>query len=305
MAGLESDFERAMAWINTSGWAGALLLLVVFVLFGLLLSSVLRRGVQLIIERDTDGRINRLGAGYLSRFSQVFLWVFVAMLYAHTVPELNQLATALLASVSVASVVIGLAAQSTLANLVAGLSLVLYKPFQLGDRLKIAVPGGVETGTVETVSLGYTVLQTYDNRRIVLSNSSIANATMINYTKTNPRVMAVVPFSIGYGADIDKARTIALDLATHHVDVEEIVACRVVALSASSVDFSMTAWCRDAGTAAGVKFDLLERIKKSFDHEEVEIPYAYQNVILHQTTAKSTAFVDNGPDVETEKVTEQ
>lgn len=305
MASLELDFQRAMAWINTSGWAGALILLVFFILFGLLLSSGLRRAVQLIIERDTDGRIDRLGAGYLSRFSQVFLWGFVAMLYAHTVPVLNQLATALLASVSVASVVIGLAAQSTLANLVAGLSLVLYKPFQLGDRLQIAVPGGVEKGTVETVSLGYTVLLTYDNRRIVLSNSTIANATMINYTKTSPRVMAVVPFSIGYGADIDKARTIALDLATHHVDVEAIVACRVTALSASSVDFSMTAWCRDAGTAAVVKFDLLESIKKAFDHEGVEIPYAYQNVILHQTTTKSAVSVDNGPDVETKKVTEQ
>lgn len=105
----------------------------------------------------------------------------------------------LLASVSIASVVVGLAAQSTLANRIAGLSLVLYRPFQLGDRLEVAVPAGVQTGTVEAVSLGYTVLRTFDNGRVVMSHSTIANAVMINHTRTSPRVMALVSFSIGYG----------------------------------------------------------------------------------------------------------
>lgn len=282
MVNIETFLKTSYAWINTNSFVGAFVLFIGFFLFGLLLSAVLRRGMRMLIARDTDNRIDRLGAGYLTRFSQVFLWVFVAMLYAHTVPALDKLATALLASVSIASVVIGLAAQSTLANLVAGLSLVLYKPFQLGDRLQIAVPGGVETGTVESVSLGYSVLQTYDNRRVVLSNSTIANAVMINHTKENPRVMAVVPFSIGYGANIDKARSIAVELATQHPDMQEVVACRLIALNSSSVDFSLTGWCKDAGTAVGVKYDLFEAIKKRFDKEGIEIPFAYQNVILHQ-----------------------
>lgn len=266
---------------------GALLLLVVFILFGLLLSFLLRRAVRIVIERDTDGRLDRLGAGFLTQFGQVFIWVFVTMLYAHTVPALDRLGTALLASVSIASVVFGLAAQSTLANLVAGLSLALYRPFRLGDRLQVAVPGGVETGTVETVSLGYTVLRTYDNRRIVMSNSTIANAVTINHTKTSPKVMAVIPFSIGYGSDIDAAREIAMDLARNHPKVDEVVSCPVVALNASSVDFSLMGWCADAGTAAGVKHDLFEAIKKAFDAHDIEIPYAYQNIIL--TKAEETA----------------
>lgn len=287
MIDLETELNTALTWIDAGSWTGAMILLVVFVLLGLVLSSILRRAIKILMSRDTDNRIDRMGAGYLSRFAQVFLWVFVAMLYAHTVPALDQLATALLASVSIASVVIGLAAQSTLANLVSGLSLVLYKPFQLGDRLQIAALGGVETGTVETVSLGYTVLQTYDNRRIVLSNSTIANAVMINHTTQNPRVMAVVPFSIGYDADIDQARALAMNLATQLSEVEEVVGCRVVNLGASSVDFSLTAWCKDAGTAAGIKFDLLEAIKKTFDQEGIEIPYAYQNVIVRDATHKT------------------
>lgn len=286
MTGIQTYFETVVAWLGSGGWSSALALFFLFAIVGMLSSILLRQAIKALIARDTDNRIDRMGAGYLSRFAQMFLWVFIAMLYAHTVPALDHLATALLASVSIASVVIGLAAQSTLANLVAGLSLVMYKPFHLGDRLQIATPNGVETGIVETVSLGYTVLQTYDNRRIVLSNSTIANTVMINHTLENPRVMAVVPFSIGYGADIDAARSIVLGLAEEHPEIQEVVACRVIALNASSVDFSLTGWCKDVGTAAGVKFDLFEAIKKAFDREGIEIPFAYQNVILHQPTGE-------------------
>ncbi len=205
------------------------------------MSFFLRRSVRLMIAHDKDGRLDHLGASFVSQFCQVFIWVFVTMLYAHTVPALDRLGTALLASVSIASVVFGLAAQSTLANLIAGLSLVLYKPFRLGDRLEVAVPGGVETGTVETVSLGYTVLRTYDNRRVVMSNSTIANAVMINHTRTSPHVMATVAFSIGYTADIDAARAMATELATLHPKVQKVEACPVVRLNASSVDFTLLA----------------------------------------------------------------
>ncbi|TCS54485.1 small-conductance mechanosensitive channel [Primorskyibacter sedentarius] len=292
MANIETFLKSSYAWINTNSFVGAFVLLIGFFLFGLLLSAVLRRSMRMLIARDTDKRIDRLGAGYLARFSQVFLWVFVAMLYAHTVPALDKLATALLASVSIASVVIGLAAQSTLANLVAGLSLVLYKPFQLGDRLEINVPGGVETGTVESVSLGYTVLQTFDNRRLVLSNSTVANAVMINHTKENPRILAVVPFSIGYGADIENARSIVTELAKQHPDVQEVTGCPVVALNTSSVDLWLMGWCRDAATSVGVKYDLFEIIKKRFDEEGVEIPFAYQNIVLHQPSQHTSDQMD-------------
>lgn len=278
----QSYYDRLAPLFDANRLSGALLLLLVFIAGGFILSILLRRAVRLMIAHDTDGRLDRLGAAFISQFGQVFIWVFVAMLYAHTVPALDRLGTALLASVSIASVVVGLAAQSTLANLIAGLSLVLYRPFQLGDRLEVAVPAGVETGTVEAVSLGYTVLRTFDNRRVVMSNSTIANAVMINHTRTSPRVMTVVPFSIGYDADIDEAREVALGLAQKHPDIEVVVSCPVVQLNASSVDFLLMGWCKDAPTATGAKHDLFEAIKKGFDKRGIEIPYPHQNIILKQ-----------------------
>lgn len=285
MGRLQSYYDAAAPYFDASRLSGALLLLVLFAVAGGILSSLLRRAVRLMIAHDRDGRLDRLGAAFVSQFGQVFIWVFVAMLYAHTVPALDRLGTALLASVSIASVVVGLAAQSTLANLIAGLSLVLYKPFRLGDRLEVAVPGGagVETGTVEAVSLGYTVILTFDNRRVVLSNSTIANTVMINHTKTSPRVMAVVPFSIGYDADIDAAREIVLGLAQANPDIEEVVSCPVVALNTSSVDLNLMGWCRDAATATFAKYDLFEAIKKAFDASGIEIPYPHQSIVLKRS----------------------
>jgi small-conductance mechanosensitive channel len=97
------------------------------------------------------------------------------------IPPLNRLGTALLAGVSLVSVIVGFAAQSTLGNLVAGISLVLYKPFRRGDRIQVQAPtaSGHEIGIVDDISLGYTVLRTDDQRQIIIANGTMAQQTMI------------------------------------------------------------------------------------------------------------------------------
>jgi small-conductance mechanosensitive channel len=217
---------------------------------------------------------------FIQHLATFVMWIILALLFSHVVPSLNKLTTSLLAGVSIVSVVIGFAAQSTLGNLVSGISLVIYKPFRRGDRLQLTTPTGLETGVVEDLSLGYTVLRTFDNRRIVLSNGTIANQIMINLSSVDLRVMITPTISIGYDSDIDKARAIVLELADAHADILEVVGCPVVNLGGSSVDLSLRAWCNDAATAKAVEFDLLEQVKKRFDVEGIEIPYAYQNVLL-------------------------
>jgi hypothetical protein len=87
-----------------------------------------------------------MAASFLSKVVSIFISIIVLMLYAHMIPALDRLGTALLASVSVASIVIGPVAQSTLANFVAGLSLIFYRPFRLGDRVQVNAPSGLATG---------------------------------------------------------------------------------------------------------------------------------------------------------------
>ena len=286
------NWQSLQSWLvklHPDTWSGAFALAILFWVGGLLLSWTLHRAIWLVIERDRDQRIDRMAARFLSKVASVFVWLIIMMLYAHMIPALDRLSTALLASVSVASIVIGLAAQSTLANFVSGLSLIFYRPFRLGDRIQINAPTGLETGVVEDVSLGYTILQTFDNRRVIISNSVISNTVMVNLTAVHPRVMAIVPFSIGYDTDIDKARTLALELAEAHPQVEEVAGCPVVLLGPSSVDLTLRVWCPDPVIVAGVKYDLTEAIKKRFDTEDIEIPFAYQNVVVKSLPTSAPA----------------
>lgn len=268
--------------LHPDTWSGALIILALFLIGGFILSRLLKRMIRLIVERDHDNRLDRMSISFLSKVASAVVWVFILMFYAHVIPALDKLATALLASVSVASVVFGLAAQSTLSNFVAGFSLIFYRPFRLGDKLQINAPTGVETGIVEDVSLGYTVLKTYDNRRVIISNASISSTTMVNLSAREQRTMAMVPISISYDADIDTARALILEVASGIADIEEVVSCPVTTLNASSVDFSLRVWCADSGIAAGVKNEVLEAVKKRFDAEGIEIPYGYQNLLIKE-----------------------
>lgn len=133
---------------------------------------------------------------------------------------------------------------------------------------------------VESLTLGYTVLQTFDNRRIVVPNGVMASQVMVNLTSKDPRVMATVPVGIGYGADVDKARSILVDLAGAHPLVEAVVGCPVTQLGDSSVLLSLLAWVADSDEARQLTFDVLEQAKKRFDAEGIEIPFPYRDVVL-------------------------
>lgn len=259
---------------------GAVGLGIVFIAIGMMLSWIVRRTLKTVIDHDPNERIDRMTVSFIQHLGTFIMWIVLALIFSHVVPSLNKVTTSLLAGVSIVSVVVGFAAQSTLGNLVSGISLVIYKPFRRGDRLQLTTPTGVETGIVEDLSLGYTVLRTFDNRRIVLSNGTIANQIMINLSSVDPRAMLSPTISIGYDSDIERARAVVMELAQGHDDVVEVVGCPVVNLGGSSVDLSLRAWCADSSTAKAVEYDLLEQIKKRFDEVGIEIPYAYQNVIV-------------------------
>lgn len=258
----------------------ALLTAMAFLLIAVIASRTLRAAVRRVLERDERGLIDRTAASFLTQLAQTGIYFLALIFYAHMIPELRALGTGLLASVSVVSVVIGFAAQNTLGNLIAGFSLLLYRPFRLGDVVQVTAPTGLETGAVETLTLGYTTLRTADNRRVVVPNSAMATQVTVNLTARDPRVMAVVSVGIAYDADIDKARRVLVQLAQVHPRVEEVVGCPVTRLGDSSVVLALQVWCANAGTAQGVEYDLYEQAKKRFDEEGIEIPFPSTTVVL-------------------------
>ncbi|MCW6528668.1 mechanosensitive ion channel family protein [Sphingomonas sp. MMSM20] len=174
---------------------GALLSGAIFLLVGLILSWVLRYAVGAALRHDQSDRIDQITLSFLSHLAVLVMWVILIVAYTRVVPALNRFGTALLAGVSLVSVVIGFAAQTTLGNLVAGISLVLYKPFRRGDRIQISAPtkDDFDVGVVEDISLGFTVLRTDDGRRIIVANGKMAQQTMIKLSPTDEQPIAPAP----------------------------------------------------------------------------------------------------------------
>jgi len=197
-----------LSLLRPDTFIGAAIYLVLFVLAALLLARALRATVH--VELTRQGHIDRTTISFAQQIGTAAIWVMVLILYAHLIPELRAMGTALLAGASVASVVIGLAAQSTLGNLIAGVSITLYRPFRLGDTLLVTAPTGTEVGTVELISLGYTTLRTADGRLVVLPNSLAASQVTINFREARTTAPVAVAIRIGRQADADAARTLAL-----------------------------------------------------------------------------------------------
>lgn len=162
-------------FVNPATLLGAIFYALLFILLAWLAAHSLR----LALMRLEDGLLDRTTARFLRRMGLTLIWVLAFIMYAHLIPELRSLGTALLTGASVASIVIGIAAQTTLGNLVAGVSLLLYRPFQIGDSVQLTVPTGIRTGTIEDLNLGYTVIRVEDKDQIVVPNSVMASQAII------------------------------------------------------------------------------------------------------------------------------
>ena len=146
--------------------------------------------------------------------------------------------------------------------------------------MQVIAPTGLETGKVESLTLGYTLLKTDDNRRVVVPNSVMASQTNINLTANDPRVICSVLIMISYDADIDKARAILLDLAGKHPKAKLVCGCPLTQLGAAGVVLSLDVWCADALAAITCRCDLLEQAAKRFAAEGIRISIPQTMVVL-------------------------
>jgi small-conductance mechanosensitive channel len=245
---------------------GALLYLAVFVIVALLLSRGLRAAVHAAMTRHA--RIDLTTISFVQQLASAFIWVVMLILYAHLIPVLRSMGTALLAGASVASVVIGLAAQSTLGNLVAGVAITIYRPFRLGDTLQMASPTGTEIGTVQLISLGYTTLRAPDARLIVLPNSVAASQVIINLSQTFTPWQMSITIRIGRSADVQAACQLAIHVAAEAVGASAVNGCYLTRIEAANAVLELRLRAQDAGSRDALRSTLLERLARQFAQSE-------------------------------------
>ena len=187
--------------------------------------------------------------------------------------------TSLIAVFGAAGLAIGLALQGTLSNVAAGVMLLIFRPFKVGDF----VEAGGTAGTVKGITLFVSELATPDNVQILVPNSQVWGTIVKNYSHHETRRVDLV-MGIDYADDIDKAQTVVERVVKADSRVLADPAPMVVVgnLGESSVDLTIRVWCQ-SGDYWPLKFDLTKTLKQEFDKEQLSIPFPQQTVHMIQT----------------------
>ncbi|MGF1766244.1 mechanosensitive ion channel [Enterovibrio makurazakiensis] len=200
---------------------------------------------------------------------------FIGILIALSQVGLNL--TPILTGFGIAGVIIGFALQDTLSNFAAGMMLLIYRPFDVGDYV---AAGGVE-GKVSHMSLVNTTIKTFDNQIIIVPNSKIWGDVIKNVTHERVRRVDMV-FGVSYSDSIPHVEDVLNDIVTNHPAVlrapEPMI--KVHVLNNSSVDFIVRPWVK-TDDYWDVYWDVTREVKIRFDKEGISIPFPQQDVHLH------------------------
>jgi len=201
-------FEKILTPSTT---IGAIALALLFALLAWLAAIITTRLVKRLdwVTGRFKRKIDPTVVNYILRIKNLLIFLIAAMFYASLVPGLRALMGTMLAGAGITALIIGFAAKSTLANLISGLSLAVYRPFRINDM--VTIEG--EYGTIEDITLRHTIVRTWEYKRLIIPNEKIDSMTLINYSITDPRILCRVEFGISYDTNIDIARKFVLEEA--------------------------------------------------------------------------------------------
>ena len=238
-----------LAW-TLSGWA----------------SAILRRGLNRVKFDET-----------LTRFlSRLVRWLILVLVALTCLSYFGVETTSFAAVIGAAGLAIGLAFQGTLSNFAAGAMLLIFRPYKVGDEVIVAGHQGI----VFEIELFTTEIDTADNRRVIIPNSSIFGSVIENISHHAMRRTAV-DVGVGYGADIDETRK-ALERAVRGVPLivaDPAPAAVLLGLGASSVDWQVRGWARKDSLGAA-REAIIRAVKQELDGAKIEIPFPQMDVHL-------------------------
>ncbi len=249
----------------------------------LLFLSVLLLGTIAIrfIERTVDGamhrskRIDATLRNFLDSVTNVVGWIILIVVLL-TIAGVDL--AALLGGLAIGGFVIGFALKDTLGNLAAGVMLLFYRPYQVGDTVTI----GGESGDVVDLGISLTTLQGADGRIITIPNGAILGGTVVNHTR-HPVRRADVLVGIGYGDDIDTATKAILSALKDDARVlaDPAPSIRITDLGDNAVGLQVRPWVK-TGDFWQAKADFHGTVKRALDDAGISIPFPQRDVHMHQ-----------------------
>jgi small conductance mechanosensitive channel len=190
--------------------------------------------------------------------------------------------TSVAAMLAAAGLAIGLALQGQLANFAAGVIMIMFRLFRVGDFIE----AGGTSGIVEEIKIFHTQLRSLDNKQLILPNSSITSGLITNFS-AKPTRRVDLTIGCGYDDDLRAVKQFLIDTLQTDTRVlaDPAPEVRVLDLGESSVNFTVRAWV-NAPDFWATRCDTIEAIKLGFDEHGFNIPYPQRDVHLHQVEAK-------------------
>jgi len=238
------------------------------------------RFVSRIIERALRGRIEPTLASFFKTLTYALLLAFVIIA---TLEALGVATASFIAVIGAAGLAIGFALQGSLANLAAGVMILIFRPFKAEDFVEVAGTKGV----VKEVHIFHTILYTPDNLKVIVPNNQITSGNIVNYTANGTRRVDLV-IGVSYDDDLKKTKEVISSVlsADDRLLKEPSPTVAVSNLGDSSVDFVVRPWVNAADYWA-VYFDLTEKIKVELESNGISIPYPQRDIHIKDTVEPS------------------
>ena len=269
--------EQMTTWISENALDWGIQIGIAIAIF--IVGKIIARAISNLIRKGLKrGGTDDMLVGFIGNI--VYAVLLVAVVLA-AVDSLGVNVTSLMAILGAAGLAVGLALKDSLGNFAAGVMIIIFRPFKIGDYIE----AGGTAGSVDEIGLFATLMHTPDNKRIIVPNSSIIGDNIVNVSALPTRRVDLV-FGISYDDNIGKARDIIRSIldADERILDDPAPVITVGALADSSVNLNVRPWV-NAGDYWAVYWDLLEKVKVSFDDAGISIPYPQQDVYMHEVKA--------------------
>ena len=268
------DWNQILDFMKTQGVDLAINVAIAIAIFyvGKLVVGLIVRGMRKVMRRQ---EVDQTLETFVCNLVRIIL---MAVVIIAAIGQIGIQTTSFIAIFGAAGLAVGLALQGSLSNFAAGVLIVLFRPYKVGDFVEAAGIAGV----VEQVQILTTILKTGDNKQIIVPNGQIMDSIITNYSANDKRRVDMV-VGVSYDDDLDKVRSTIEELvaADERILAEPACTIAVSALADSSVNFVVRPWVNTADYW-GVMFDLTEAIKKRFDKEGISFPFPQQDVHLYK-----------------------
>jgi len=267
------------------------LLLLAKVLLIVLAAFVLERILFFLLrsqyKRGEKGREDATRYKFLRNALRFLMGLIAFAAIIYVIPSFKHLALTLFAGAGIFVAVLGLATQRVFSNIISGIFIVSFKPFRVGDLIKI---GDQHVGTVEDITLRHTVIVTFENRRVIIPNAVISDETIVNSSLVDESTCEFIEIGISYESDLDKAMAIIQQECEVHPTCidrrtaneleqgEPKVVVRLVKIDDSCLVLRAYVWALDPIAARVMHYDLNRTLKLRFDREGIEIPYPQRTI---------------------------